>query len=190
MELNSNPAQPPLNLAALLYGADEDAATLLANLSQTLRQRGHRVGGVLQRPGKCGPQTLQEAVDIMTGRCTSLCQTLGSGSESCRLDTGGLAEAAGWVQRATEENVELIIIDKFGKQEAQGKGLRAEISQAALSGIPVLTAVSRRVLPDWQEFTGGYGTILICRPDIAWQWWDEMMRWGRLYRAAPAHLAS
>lgn len=160
---------------------------LLEKLSQHLQARGHKVGGVLQRRGTCGPQAPLEAVDLMTGQYTRLCQTLGPGSQSCRLDPRGLAEAAAWVQRATEQGADLIIIDKFGKQEAQGRGLRAEISQAALSGIPVLTAVSKRIFPEWQDFTGGYGTTLICRHDIAMQWWDEMMRWGRLYRAAPAY---
>lgn len=175
-------AGPPLNLAALLYDAEEDSTALLRSMSQNLARRGYKVGGVLQRRGACGPQALLEAVDLMTGKHTPLCQNLGAGSQSCRLDPAGLAEAATWVQRAAQERADLIIIDKFGKQEAQGKGMRDEISLAALSGIPVLTTVSRRVLPAWQEFTGGYGTMLMCRDDIALQWWDEMLRWGRLYR--------
>lgn len=187
METDTMPSPPPLNLAALLYDAGEDATLLLEGFSQTLRAAGAKVAGVVQRRGGCGPHAPLEVVDVLTGEFTALCQTLGPGSQSCRLDPAGLAQAAAWVQRGLAAGADLIVIDKFGKQEAQGQGLRAEISEAALSGIPVLTAVSRRVLPAWQDFTGGYGTTLLCRQDIALQWWEEMMRWGRLYRAAPAH---
>ena len=63
--------------------------------------------------------------------------------------------------------------------------MRADITYAVLTGIPVLTAVPRKNFAAWQDFTGGYGTVMMCRDDVAAQWWDGMTRWGRLYRPAP-----
>lgn len=185
MQLNTDPPLPPLNLAALLYEAGDDSGALLGMLALRLQAQGYKVGGVLQRHGGCGPLTLMEAIDLMTGQRIDLCQPLGIGAASCRLDPGGLAEAAMCVRRAAECGADLIIVDKFGKQEAEGRGMRAEISHAVLTGIPVLAAVPRKNLPAWQDFTGGYGTMLLCRDDVAEQWWDGMTRWGRLYRPTP-----
>ena len=36
--------------------------------------------------------------------------------------------------------------------------------------------------------SGGYGTTLLCRDDVAGQWWDDMTRWGRLYRPQRAEM--
>jgi molybdate transport system ATP-binding protein len=182
MQLNTDPPQPPLNLAALLYETGDASGSLLGTLAAKLQAQGYKVGGVLQRRGGCGPEALLEAIDLMTGQCINLCQTLGSGATSCRLDPGGLAEAAMCLRRATDSGADLIIVDKFGKLEAQGRGMAAELAHAVLSGIPVLAAVPRKNYPAWQEFTGGYGTVLLCREDVAGDWWEGMTRWGRLYR--------
>lgn len=188
MQLNTTPPLPPLNLAALLYDAKEDSGALLGSLALRLQAQGYRVGGVLQRQGGCGPHALLEAVDLMTGERIGLCQSLGTGAVSCRLDHSGLAEAAMCLRRAADAGADLIIVDKFGKQEAQGRGMRDELCHAVLTGIPVLAAVSRKSLAAWHDFTGGYGTTLLCRDDVAGQWWDDMTRWGRLYRPQRAEM--
>ncbi|MGE4483154.1 DUF2478 domain-containing protein [Acidocella sp.] len=175
---------PCSNLAAILYGTEDDTQTVLAGMAQRLSTEGYRIGGILQPRLACGPRTPPKAVDLLTGRHIPLCQTLGPGARACHLDPSGLADAAMCLRNAIEAQVDLIIVDKFGKQEAQGGGMRDEIAEAVLAGIPVLAAVAMRVYPAWEEFTGGYGTIMACQPSIAALWWEEMTRWGGLYRAS------
>jgi len=71
-------------------------------------------------------------------------------------------------------DVELVIVNKFGKTEAEGRGLRSEIAEAILASKPVLTAVSTRIYPAWQSFTGSFGTMLICDESIVRGWWQDI----------------
>lgn len=167
-----------LNLAAVIYQPADDVDRLLASFAERLRSDGRRIGGIVQRNrrGDCGPAKLMEVIDLTTGRVIPICQNLGSGSTACKLDLAGLSEAAQAVSRAIAEDVELVIINKFGKTEAQGRGLRAEIADAILVGIPLLTAVPERLYPAWEAFTGGFGTTLLCDGDIVEDWWGDVSR--------------
>jgi molybdate transport system ATP-binding protein len=115
-----------------------------------------------------------QLVDLMSGRAIPICQSLGQGAMSCRLDAAGVAEAAVAVSRAIAEDVELVVVNKFAKQEASGGGLRAEIGDAVVAGLPVLTAVPDKYYHAWIAFTGGFGTTLACEPRVVEAWWREM----------------
>jgi nucleoside-triphosphatase THEP1 len=166
-----------LNLGAVIYSPGEDADTLLASFAAKLQNQGRRLGGVVQynRDG-CGPAALMALTDLMTGQSISLCQNLGPGSASCKLDPAGLANAAQTVRRAIADDVDLVIVNKFGKSEAEGRGMRAEIADAIVAGLPVLTAVSLRVYDAWQDFTSGFGTTLFCDEAIIEDWWNEISK--------------
>lgn len=172
-----------LKLAAVVYRSGEDEIDgMLAAFAADLIREGHRIGGVVQHnaKGACGPRDLMSLVDLMTGRSISICQALGSGATSCRLDLAGLAEAAVAVSRAIAEGVELVVVNKFSKQEGAGGGLRAGIADAVVAGVPILTAVSDKSYDAWVTFTGGYGTTLACERRVIDDWWREMsLREGR-----------
>lgn len=166
------------NLGAVIYRPGDDADAELAAFAARLQRAGHRVGGVVQRNrrGQAGTTELMEVVDLMTGRAISICQDLGPGSTVCKLDQAGLAVAAQSVRAAIAADVDLVIVNKFGKTEAEGRGLRAEILAALEAGLPLLTSVSRRLAPAWAQFTGGFGTTLICDGDILDDWWRDTAR--------------
>jgi hypothetical protein len=71
-------------------------------------------------------------------------------------------------------NVDLVIVNKFSKQEAAGGGLRAEIADAVAAGRPLLTAVPDKCYDAWAYFTGSFGTTLLCERRIVEDWWREM----------------
>ncbi len=104
---------------------------------------------------------------------------LGPGASGCRLDTAALEEAVMIVHDKLAGAAGLIV-NKFGKQEAIGRGLVAAIIEACDCGLPVLVGVS----PQWREaflaFAAGRATELpaeeehlldwlrtACRPDQA-----------------------
>lgn len=179
-----------LNLAAVVYAPEDDVDSLLASFARRLRGQGRHLGGVVQRntSGNCGPATLMEVIDLMTERAIPICQNLGPESVACKLDPAGLADAALAVRQAIAGNVELVIVNKFGKSEAEGRGLRAEIADAIVAGLPVLTAVSERAYAAWTEFTNGFGTTLLCDEAIVEDWWRDLSRKLDRKRLAAAEL--
>jgi nucleoside-triphosphatase THEP1 len=166
----------PYHLAAILYRPEDDVDTLLANFASALSQGGERIGGVVQRNLKdeSGRSNGMQVVDLMTGRQISICQPLGTGAMACKLDPAGLAEASIAVSRAITEDVALIIVNKFSKQEASGHGLRSELADAIIAGGPVLTAVPEKCLDAWKDFTGDRGTTLLCSRHVVDEWWREV----------------
>jgi hypothetical protein len=174
MELSSN--LHPLKLAAIIYHPDDDIDGLLATFASDLICEGNRIGGVVQKntKGAYGPRELMELIDLMTGAAIRICQSLGSGAGACKLDPAGLAEATTAVSRAVAANVDLVIVNKFSKQEAGGGGLRAEIADAVTAGRPLLTAVPDKCYDAWTAFTGSFGTTLLCERRIVEDWWREI----------------
>lgn len=165
----------PDRVAAILYRPDDDVDTLLADFARDLSRSGTRVGGIVQHNLKDERgRTGMEALDLLTGRRISICQPLGSGAMACKLDAGGLAEAAMAITHAISEDVPLIVINKFSKQEASGKGLRDEFAEAIIAGVPLLTAVPEKCIDAWTTFTGDHGTTLLCARDVIEDWWQDL----------------
>jgi len=181
-------------VAAVLYRSQDDVDTLLVDVADGLAREGVRVGGVAQRNLRdANGKTGMLAVDLMTGREISICQPLGSGAMACKLDAGGLAEASVAVARAISAEVDLLVINKFSKQEASGKGLRAEFAEAIMAGVPLLTAVPESCLADWRAFTGDIGTTLLCERQVVVEWWRDLsarITRARAHDAAAARGAS
>jgi len=181
-------------VAAVLYRSQDDVDTLLADVAESLAREGVRVGGVAQRNLKgADGKTGMLAIDLMTGREISICQPLGSGAMACKLDAGGLAEASVAVARAISADVDLLVINKFSKQEASGKGLRAEFAEAIMAGVPLLTAVPEKCLADWRIFTGDIGTTLLCEQQVVEDWWGDLsarIARVRAHAAAPTRPAA
>jgi molybdate transport system ATP-binding protein len=176
----------PLNLAAIVYRPADDVDDMLARFADDLVRRGHRLGGIVQRNVKNehGQRERMEVIDLMTGREVRICQYLGKQAAACKLNPAGLAEAATLVTRAVAACVELVVVNKFSKQEAAGRGLRAEIADAVTAGLPLLTAVSDTCYGAWMGFTGGFGTTLLCDRRVVEDWWEEMSMRARFARSA------
>jgi molybdate transport system ATP-binding protein len=177
----------PNRVAAIVYRPKDDVDALLAEFAQNLVRSGERIGGIVQRNVKDGGgcQVGMDAIDLMTGRAISICQPLGSGAMACKLDSAGLAEAAVAVAHAIQADVDLIVINKFSKQEAAGGGLRDELADAIAAGIPVLTAVPEKCLEAWKSFTGDIGTTLLCERPVIEGWWRDLS--SRMARTREDH---
>ncbi len=166
----------PNHLAAIIYRPEDDVDTLLADFADARLREGERIGGIVQRNLKddAGRSNGMDVIDLLTGRAISICQPLGAGAMACKLDPAGLAEASVAVTRAVAEDVALIIVNKFSKQEAAGHGLRSELAEAILVGGPVLTAVPEKCFDAWKDFTGDLGTTLFCASHVVDEWWREV----------------
>jgi hypothetical protein len=164
------------DLAAIVYGEPDQPDRLLQKFARDLLGHGHRVVGLIQTR----LDDEEAAVTILpTGETIPLFQKLGSLSGSCRLDPGRLAEAAGRVNALIETGADLVVINRFGKAEAEGKGLIDEIAHALGADIPVVVAVPDYRLPEWLSFCGGLGIKLPCRSESLENWWKATIIGGR-----------
>lgn len=160
-------------IAALIYGPEFDTTPILSEVARTLQGRDVALGGTIQHND--GPCAM--ALEILpSGVRLPISQNLGSGAKGCRLDTRALTEAAALIRRSIESSPQLVLFNKFGAQEAAGGGLREEMAAVALSGIPLLTAVSESLMAEWSAFTGGADVQLACSVEAVMGWWDNLQR--------------
>ena len=158
-------------IAALIYSPNTDPGSALVEVVRILRARGVALAGAVQH----GSVSCSMELELLpSARRISISQNLGNGAKGCRLDSVALAEVASVVRQAIDSGPSLVIFNKFGVQEAEGKGLHHEIAAAVTNRIPVLIAVGERFLPQWSEFTGGEFTPLPCTADAAVSWWDAL----------------
>jgi hypothetical protein len=170
------PGQQPANrlkIAALIYRDGIDPAPVLAEVVAQLRKRDVALAGVIQHgDGSCA-MTLEL---LSSGERVPISQDLGSGSRGCRLDSTALAATASLVRQAIDTSPALAVFNKFGSQEAAGKGLCDEMAVAATAGLPILTTVRDSLLDQWSAFTGGECALLDCSTEAALNWWDGLAK--------------
>lgn len=65
-----------------------------------------------------------------------------------------MLEAGMMIRMQLDGVVDLVLINKFGKSESEGGGLRDVIVEAFARQIPVLVGVPLRNEPAWQDFSG------------------------------------
>ncbi|MDN5785662.1 DUF2478 domain-containing protein [Pseudorhodobacter sp.] len=147
-------------------GMRGQADSVLAEVATTLRAEGVALAGVVQVNETFDPnRACHMDLHVLSGdRIIRISQNLGSLSKGCRLDPAGLEQAVGLVEQALEAGPDLLIINKFGKQEVDGRGFRPLIGRALAEGIPVLTAVPEGHLAEFEVFAEGMGLRLACDP--------------------------
>lgn len=91
---------------------------------------------------------------IPEGRVVSISQPLGQGADACTLDAGALELAVEATARAIAAAPEgtAVILNKFGKQEASGRGCRPLIAQALEAGHRVLVSVPPETRAEFDAF--------------------------------------
>lgn len=152
-------------LAVIEIREGQSSAIVLDSVVETLRSEGTIVAGYLQREllqDDRTPDTLLE--DIETGERFGIMQALGSSATSCRLDTQALADIAGRAIGRLEQPADILVLNRFGKAEAEGNGLRAVMELAMQRDIPVLTSVEASYLEDWRNYVGDLAVHL--PPDV------------------------
>lgn len=174
-------AVPPI--AAVRYESGFPIDKFLAAIAARLQGEKVRLGGLVQHngvqfgtdmpPSGCADMTL---VDLATGERVGISQDLGADAQGCRLDSGGLVELGGRLERAIDGSIDLLILNKFGKAEAEGNGLRGAIARAIDVGIPLLTAVRPVHDEAWRQFHGGLAIELAPNAEQVLAWCREAVR--------------
>jgi nucleoside-triphosphatase THEP1 len=146
---------------------------LLAAAAARAKAAGLKLAGVLQRevhrPGRrrCDMDLIDLASDIVV----RISEDRGNLAQGCRVDTGALAEAAELVERGVRVGApDLVILNKFGKAEEEGRGMRDAICAALLADIPVLLSVGELALPAFELFAGDLCTVIEADAAVLSEW--------------------
>jgi hypothetical protein len=154
--------------------APEHGATnrLLAGLAADLAQLGFRLCGTVQHNT---PRAKDHACDmdvkvLPEGPIIRISQSLGANARGCRLDPDALETTVSLANHALSQGADLLIVNKFGKHEAEGRGFRDTIATALSLGIPVLVGANALNLAALQDFVDGMAEDLAPDPKILCDW--------------------
>jgi nucleoside-triphosphatase THEP1 len=164
------------DLAALVYDQGDEPDAVLRDFARGLQARGVRAVGLVQRVHRGHDQRDVAAMLVHSGVEIPLLQRLGRHASGCRLDVGRLLQAGSEVASALSEGADLLIINRFGRQESEGGGLTHLIEQALASDVPVVIAVSRFRFAEWIRFAQGMSVRLRCDRHALDDWWRSVSR--------------
>ena len=165
-----------MNLAYTMAPGRGDTDLILFKLATVLAARGLRCCGTVQinsERGDTGPCDMDVRV-LPDGPILRISQDLGRASHGCRLDPAALEPAVGLVSASMGQGSDLLIVNKFGKHEAQGRGFRTVIAEALSKGIPVLVGINALNLSAFEEFAEGLATRLPPEPTALESWIVQM----------------
>lgn len=161
-----------MKLAYILSRARGETDPRLATVARHLMQRGVRLCGTIQVNTDRGDGRRCD-MDLMVlpdGPALRISQDRGRWARGCRLDAGSLEAAVVQVADALDLGADLMIINKFGKHEAEGRGFRAVIGAALDVGVPVLVGLNPLNREAFDRFSGGLATELDADPGSILRW--------------------
>lgn len=134
---------------------------------QYLQEQGKLVLGVVQAPDEVSfaYRSKMGIINLSNGEYTSIAQDLGEHNTSCCLDSEAVSNASHILAEARALKPDLIIVNRFGKLEAEGEGFADEMLEIMSESIPMLTVVTPQFLESWRTFSGGLGSEI--NPELA-----------------------
>lgn len=144
---------------------------LLSEVAVALEAAGMRLAGTIQsNPERIGRRLCDMDIRVLPdGPTLRISEDRGDLARGCRLDAGVLEEAVFEVGRRLG-GADLLVVNKFGKRECEGKGLVPIIAEALEIGLPVLIGVNGPNLQSLRDFAGDWLEELAAETDalIAW----------------------
>ena len=168
----------PTTLAAILAEDSHSADQIIDAVVDRLQRQAYSLVGLRQKVtddicshGGCGIR-LQS---ITTGRYHRMTQNLGVGSTSCNIDTDAMSRLVLAQKQGLNVETDLLIVNRFGKQESEGGGFCAVFERALELGIPVLTVVKAQWQSSWVDYGGEYVATLPADPDPVLAWCHSVL---------------
>lgn len=130
---------------------------LLAGAADKLSAAGKRCMGIVQiNSDREDCHRCDMDVQVLSGGPKiRISQDLGKESKGCRLNPEAMAEAIAGVEQRMTDGYDVFLLNKFGKQEAEGKGFRELLGEAAASGAVVFVGTNGLNEEAFVEFSGG-----------------------------------
>jgi nucleoside-triphosphatase THEP1 len=128
---------------------------LIAEVAGLLQAEGVRLAGTVQsNHERAGRRKCDMDLRVLPdGPVVRISEDRGDLARGCTLDSGALEQTVHAVQQRLD-GAEVLIVNKFGKREAEGKGLVPVIAEALDRGLPVLIGVNGLNLAAFLAFAG------------------------------------
>jgi nucleoside-triphosphatase THEP1 len=167
--------QTTARFAAAVYSPDTADRMALFKFAQKQKADKTRIGGILQKAifDAEGNMVGLDAIDIATNERLPISRP-GNNAGDCGLDVSALAGTSSIIRDAIDNQLDLVVVEKFGELEQDGKGLIDDIIQTIAEGIPLVISMSQTALPAWQELSGGLGDVLVFEETAFEQWWQNI----------------
>lgn len=165
-----------MNIAYTLEPRGGGIDPFLADVAQALLTSGAKVCGTVQincEQAGDGPCDMDVKV-LPDGPSIRISQSLGRGARGCRLNPDALEQAVGLVRAQLQHGAEVLIINKFGKHEADGRGFREVIAEALALDIPVIVGLNPLNKPAFEDFAGGLAQELPADLHSLIEWVDSV----------------
>ena len=167
-----------MHIAYTLAPGRGDTDLILARVAATLLSRGYRVRGTVQintDRADAGPCDMDVRI-LPAGPVIRISQSLGRASRGCRLDPSALEAAVGHVTASFAPGVDCLILNKFGKHEAEGRGFRDLIAEAVMQDIPVLVGTNGLNAKAFMDFSGGLAAELPPVAEGLLSWLEDRLK--------------
>ncbi|MCI5074876.1 DUF2478 domain-containing protein [Oricola sp.] len=160
-----------MKLAYTMAPGRGDTDLVLHALACSIIEQGHRPVGTVQinTESDAGPCDMDVKI-LPDGGTIRISQALGRASRGCRLDPAALETAVGLVEAELFKGADCLIVNKFGKHEAEGRGFRPVIADALARDIPVLVGINRLNQDAFLDFVGGFATELVPELPVLEDW--------------------
>ena len=151
-----------MKLAYIMSTLRGETDPLLAQVARQLVQQGLRLCGTVQiNTERQGSRHCDMHLKVLPdGPSFRISQDRGKWARGCRLDAGLLEMAVVQVEASVDAGADLMIINKFGKHEAEGRGFRSVIAAALDKDVPVLVGLNALNREAFEKFSGGLATEL------------------------------
>ena len=145
---------------------------VLARLAARLTARGLRLVGTVQINTEQAESDLcdMDVKVLPAGPVIRISQDLGPAARGCRLDPVALETAVGLTESRLGSGAHALIVNKFGKHEAEGRGFRSTIAEALGRGLPVLVGLNGLNQDAFHAFSGGEAIELTSEVHVLENW--------------------
>ncbi len=133
-----------MRIAVITSSTRGEIDRLISAAAADLQARGVRLSGIVKVEDGAAEAdcACDMAVRVLPeGEVIPITQDLGQGSNACRLDPAAIARAVALVEAQPLDGVQMFVLNKFGPEEAQGRGFCNAIAAALAENIPVLVGV-------------------------------------------------
>lgn len=162
-----------MQLAYVDLDSDGVAKSALLSLANDLLAHDIRCVGLVDgtlAPGTKCHRCDQPVLILPDRKPCKISQALGAHSYGCRLDPGALEWCVAETTRRLQHGADLMVLNKFGKEEAEGRGFRALIADALVMGIPVIAGISARNRQPFKDFASGLAIKLPPKREALMHW--------------------
>ena len=162
-----------MRLACISAEGRGETDRLLSDSAAWMVENGRSVIGVVKVLGNETPDGHHCDMDLRVlpaGPEIRITQSLGEGSQGCRLDPAGIEAAVAAVEASGTQGADLLIVNKFGPQEAEGRGFCAAIGAALADDVPVLVGVAGGTSAAFETFACGMAETLPATPEAIREW--------------------